>query len=71
VDKFASAVKVYGGMGSKALFVTDATMRDKALEKCRDNQLLTFALAPNGGSSKAAKALFQLLDKELYNINTK
>ena len=71
VDKFSSAVKVYGGMGSKALFVTDATMHEKAMEKCRDNQLLTFALAPNGGSDKAAKALFQFLDKELYNINTK
>lgn len=71
VDKFSSAVKVYGGMGSKALFVTDATMHEKAIEKCRDNQLLTFALAPNGGSSNAAEALFQLLDKELYNINTK
>lgn len=71
VDKFASAVKVYGGTGSKALFVTDAPIRDKALEKCRDNKVIPFSLVPNRGSKVSGKTLFQLLDKELYNINTK
>ena len=71
IDKFASAVKIYGGTGSKALFITDAPMRDKALEKCRDNQIIPFSLQPLGGANNAKNKLFQLLNKELYNINTK
>lgn len=71
IDKFASAVKVYGGMGSKALFVTDEEIKENATEKCRDNKVLTFSLKPCGGSQNCEKQLFQLLDNELYNINTK
>lgn len=71
IDKFASAVKVYGGMGSKALFVTDEEIKENAAEKCRDNKILTFSLKPCGGSQNCEKQLFQLLDNELYNINTK
>ncbi len=71
IDKFASAVRVYGGMGSKALFVTDAPMSDKAKEKCRDNKVLSFSLEEFGGVLYARKSLYEFLDKELINVNTK
>ncbi len=69
IDKFAAAVKVYGGSGSKALFVTDAPMRDKAKEKCNDNGILSFSLEEYGGATLSKRPLFELLEKELFNIN--
>lgn len=71
IDKFAAAVKNYGGMGSKALFVTDAPMRDKAKEKCLDNKIMHFSIMEHGGAVLAKKSLFNLLDNELFNINVK
>ncbi len=69
IDKFAAAVKVYGGSGSKALFVTDASMRDKAKEKCNDNGVLSFSLEEFGGAVLSKRPLFELLEKEIFNIN--
>lgn len=71
IDKFASAVRNYGGMGSKALFVTNAKMSDKASEKCIDNGILTFSLQEEHLGLEPEKALALLLDSELFNINTK
>lgn len=71
IDKFSAAVKVYGGSGNKALFVTDAPMRDKAKEKCSDNGVLSFSLEEFGGAALSKKLLFKLLEKELFNINPK
>ena len=45
IDKFASAVKNYGGLGSKALFVTYSKMNSHASEKCADNGILTFSMS--------------------------
>lgn len=69
IDKFASAVRVYGGIGSKALFVTDARMNEKAKEKCRDNGVILFSIEEFGGIMFAEKSLYDMLDKELFNIN--
>lgn len=71
IDKFASAVRNYGGMGSKALFVTDVKMNAKAMEKCKDNGILTFSLQDEHLGMPGEKALAMLLDSELFNINTK
>ena len=71
IDKFASAVRNYGGLGSKALFVTNAKMSDKAKEKCKDNGILTFSLQDNNLGVPPEKALALLLDSELMNINAK
>lgn len=71
IDKFASAVRVYGGMGSKALFVTDAPMSAKAKEKCRDNGVIPLSIEEFGGVLYAKKSLYEALDKELFNVNTK
>ncbi len=71
IDKFSAAVRNYGGMGSKALFVTEAAMTAKAQEKCADNGILTFSLQNDNVRLEPEKALALLLDSELFNINTK
>lgn len=42
VDKFATVVRNYGGLGSKSLFVTNSPMRADAKEKCDDMHITTF-----------------------------
>lgn len=71
IDKFTAAVKNYGGMGCKALFVTNASMNVLAQEKCKDNGILSFSLQDDHLGLSPEKALSLLLDSELFNINTK
>lgn len=71
IDKFASAVKVYGGLGSKALFVTDYPMTEKAIEKCADHGIMTFCLQSNLYHFPSESLLFKMLDSELFNLNAK
>ena len=71
IDKFRSAVNNYGGLGSKALFITDIPLSEQALEKCVDNNILSFSITENGGIIHCQKALFAMLEKELLQINTK
>lgn len=71
IDKFASAVKVYGGLGSKALFVTDTPMSEKAQEKCDDHGIMTFSLQNNVFNLPVESLLFKMLDSELFNLNAK
>jgi hypothetical protein len=71
IDKFHSAVKNYGGLGSKALFITDALMDETAKEKCQDSNILTFSLQNKMLGAAPEKMLFMLLNSELFNINTK
>ncbi|MDR1895468.1 MAG: DUF6293 family protein [Prevotellaceae bacterium] len=71
IDKFHSAVKNYGGLGSKALFITDAVMDETAKEKCQDSSILTFSLQNKMLGVDPEKMLFMLLNSELFNINTK
>ena len=71
IDKFRTAVKNYGGMGSKALFVTDNVMNDLQKEKCRESGIIAFSLQePSWGNNKEQE-LFKLLERELFNINIK
>lgn len=70
IDKFRSVVKGYGGMGSKGIFITDEIMKDVAVTKCSDNELLCYSLkAPH--LLDVNKSLYFLLDSELFNINLK
>lgn len=70
IDKFHSAVKNFGGMGSKALFITDAPMRQEAKEKCKDNDILAFSLQDyKSGFWTTEQSLFMILDKELTTLN--
>ena len=68
IDKFAAAVKNYGGMGSKALFITGAKLYSDVHEKCKTNGILAFSLLDNHNS---AERLYEVLEKELFNINTR
>ena len=70
IDKFRSVVKTYGGMGSKALFVTDAKMSNIAKQKCEEHNILTFSLQDDNLGLPTYKVLQLLLDNELFNINT-
>lgn len=71
IDKFRTVVKNYGGMGSKALFITDGKFNDIALQKCEDSQIIPFSLNNSYMNMSVEKALFLLLERELFNINTK
>lgn len=71
IDKFAAGVRVYGGLGSKALFVTDAPISAKAQEKCADHGIMTFSLQNNVANLPVEKFLFLMLDSELFNVNAK
>ncbi len=74
IDKFASAVKNYGGMGTKSLFITMAPMSEQAVEKCSTNGVMSYSmysmlnglLCPNG-----KKRLFEMLNNTLFDSNTK
>lgn len=71
IDKFNSAVKNYGGMGSKALIVTLKELSQKAKEKCRDYDILYFSLSENMLGQDPNKMLYLLLNNELSNLNPK
>lgn len=43
IDKFCTAAKNYGGMGSKVFFVTDSPMTATQKEKCQDNSITPFS----------------------------
>lgn len=71
IDKFRTAVKNYGGLGSKALFVTDIAMDDLQKEKCRESDIIMFSLQDKTFGLNKEQELFKLLESELFNINTK
>lgn len=71
IDKFRSVVKAYGGTGSKGLFVTEAKMSEIARKKCEENGILFFSFDDVQCYLSPEKALFLLLNSELFNINTK
>lgn len=62
IDKFRSAVHNYGGLGSKALFVTNAPMKPEAEEKCRDHGISTFSFSRYHTGKEKADALATLLE---------
>lgn len=68
IDKFNTAVKNYGGIGSKALFITDTCMNEIQKEKCRESRIIPFSLqdhAPN----IVEQMLFKYLNETLFDIN--
>ena len=69
IDKFASVIKNYGGMGSKGIFITDAKMSDAAKQKCNDHHILMYSLSDEHMGMTNEKALSIKLDSELFNIN--
>lgn len=69
IDKFNTAVKNYGGMGTKSLFITDSNMREDTKEKCLDSHIMTFCMKDYKNKKEAEQALFAMLDNELKTIN--
>ena len=70
IDKFRSAVKNYGGMSSKALFITDTkSVKPEAQQKCKDNGIITFCMGAGNNEEERKTLLFALLEKEMLNIN--
>lgn len=67
IDKFRNAVKNYGGMGSKALFVTENKMTDLQSEKCKDSNIIPFSMSES--DTNKGQALFKLLNQQLLTIN--
>ena len=71
IDKFRTVVKNYGGMGSKALFITLEPMTKTQMEKCAESSITYFSLKdPDFGPNKEQE-LFKLLESFLFNINDK
>lgn len=69
IDKFRTAVKNYGGLGSKAIFITDNEMTPLQKEKCEESNILIFSFNSKDGTKRDENDLFELLDQELFNIN--
>jgi hypothetical protein len=71
IDKFRNVVKNYGGLGAKALLVTDSPINDRVKEKCHDNGILSFSLAEAKKNTflNVSQSLFSLLESELYYSN--
>ena len=67
IDKFRNAVNNYGGMGSKALFVTDNKMTDLQKEKCKDSNIIPFSFTESDHDKE--QALQKILNEQLLNIN--
>ena len=73
VDKFASVVRTYGGLGSKALFVTNTPMKAEAQEKCNDKGITTYyTLHEELPTKKEQNVLLkQMLDTLVNSWNAK
>ena len=64
INKFQSAVEIYGGHGSKSILITGGKLLKGQMEKLKEANIMYFSLA-----FQKEEALFELLDKNLYNTN--
>lgn len=79
IDKFASAVKAYGGMGSKAVFISMEPMSALTLEKCQTNNIASYSMYRTIESRYGKKRrvpnerekLYELLNSIMPNTNTR
>jgi len=71
IDKFNNAVKSYGGLASKRIFITDAEMKPTSQEKCNQAKIPFFAMSELRNDEKKKKMFFKFLTSELRTINEK
>lgn len=71
IDKFRTAVKNYGGLGSKSIFITENEMTPLQKEKCEESGIPYFSFNYKDGTKKTVDDLFAQLEQELFNINIK
>lgn len=69
IDKFNTAVKTYGGLGSKRIFVTFDPMAGLAKDKCETLKIPDFST--NEIKRKGEKQFFDALDREMATINAR
>lgn len=72
VDKFRSAVRNYGGLGSKPLFVTYYLMKPEGLEKCKEHRISTFfmnnpAYTTEDSKTKSLSEVFKKMN-QTWNV---
>lgn len=70
IDKFRSAVKNYGGLSSKAMFISLESMDAQTIEKCETNGIEYFSLDGKPAVERK-KALFAKLNTIMGVSNTK
>lgn len=70
IDKFNSAVKLYGGNGSKAVFVTLWPMNEKQKQKCKEYKIVTHHLLSRRNQRLSDERLYSKLEEELKVLNT-
>lgn len=71
IDKFRSAVKNYGGMGSKGLFITEALPKENAIEKFKHNEIQHFRLDPQLSEKQNAENFRKDVLSRIEEINTR
>jgi hypothetical protein len=64
IDKFTAAYKNYGGIGTKALLITEAKLNKRAEDKVKVNGIMQYSLFENqGGIDNLIKSLIDELKK--------
>lgn len=71
IDKFNNAVRTYGGLSAKRLFITDDQMETKAAEKCSNYEMLFYSLKELKKSTEKAQEFFEHLSAEMNESNKK
>ena len=69
IDKFASVIRNFGGLGAKGIFITEAKLNENALEKCKDNKLLSFSLNESNHIQNPERMLYLKLENEWLELN--
>lgn len=68
IDKFRTVIKNFGGTGCKGLFLQREKLKPIVREKCAESGIICFSLKENKNNERS---LFQILEKELFEINKK
>lgn len=69
IDKFNNAVKNYGGLGAKCIFVTYHTMKKSPQKKCEKSKIKPFAYNVICRDDISQDKFFNELDRELATSN--
>ncbi len=67
LDKFSTVVKNFSGKGGKAVFISDAPLKESAKAKCRESGITYFCLQQH--SKNLQEDLWAFLDKVITKIN--
>ena len=71
IDKFNNAIKSYGGLGSKRVFITMNTMKELPKTKCEALRIPTFTTRDIEKDNLTKQNFFAALDKYMGTINAR